>query len=369
MTLEMQHTTRPLRIAVLAHLHHPISPPFAGGMESHTAHVVEEFINRGHDVTLYAKEGSQPACRLVPVLPASFVVRGYPDEDHRNRQHQVLDDAMHRAVSLIRGGSFDVVLNNSLSPIPHRELSGIPTLHILHTPALPRLLEIFKAAEWVQDPTHRLVTVSHANARQWGPWLPELHVIYNGISLERWSSSTAPLEGTAAWTGRITPEKGLHVAIAAARETSVKLQVAGPIQDLEYFRTLIEPQLDANILYRGHLDQQEMRSMIAAAQVFISSPLWEEPFGLTTVEAMACGTPVAALPAGAMGELIGLTGGVVAASDDSRALAAAIDGARTMDRVAVAKRAQAFSLASMIDSYEGLLQSLAPVPPHLRSGD
>lgn len=362
MTLEIQQTTRPLRIAVLAHLHHPIAAPFAGGVESHTAHLISGLSERGHEVALFAKEGSSTGCRVEPVLDSSFVVRGYPDEDHRNRQHRILDGAMSRAVARVRAGSYDVVLNNSLSPVPHQELAGIPTLHVLHTPALPRLIEIFETPEWAPGALSRYVTVSEANARAWRRWLPGLQVVHNGISLGHWDDDTAPEQGTAAWTGRITPEKGTHVAIAAARAASMKLRLAGPIQDPEYFRTLIEPQLDDDITYVGHLDQGALRSMVASAEVFISSPLWEEPFGLTTVEAMACGTPVAALPAGAMHELIGIHGGVVAQHMESEALAVAIEKARDMDRFAVRERARNFSLSSMIDGYEDLFGSMLAHP-------
>lgn len=365
MTLKVQQTTHPLRIAVLAHLHHPISAPFAGGMESHTAHLVSELSSRGHDVTLFAKNGSDTDCRVEPVLDGTFAVRGYPDQDHLNRQHRILDGAMSRAVARIRSGSYDVVLNNSLSPVPHRGLGGIPTLHVLHTPALPRLIHVFRAPGWAPDALHRFVTVSAANARAWRRWLPGLHVVHNGIALERWEADSIPEPGTAAWTGRITPEKGTHVAIAAARDASMKLRLAGPIQDQEYFRTLIEPELDEDIAYVGHLDQGGLKSLVASAQVFISSPLWEEPFGLTTVEAMACGTPVAALPAGAMRELIGTQGGVVAQTMGIDALAAAIIEAQGLDRAGVRERARSFSLSSMIEGYEEQFDSML-VPPHPR---
>lgn len=362
MILETHPAGDPLRIAVLAHLHHPIVPPFAGGMESHTAHLVAGLTARGHDVTLFAKKGSESTCRVEPVLARSYTVDGYPDSDGRNRQHRMLDSAMARAVGRIRGGRFDAVLNNSLSPIPHRELAAMPTLHVLHTPVLPRLAEIFGTPGWTPDSAHRHVTVSHANASAWRRWLPEVDVVHNGIVLNRWHAGARPLPGTAAWTGRITPEKGTHLAIAAARASNMKLKIAGPIQDRDYFTALIEPELDADITYLGHLDQRDLGNMIASAQVFISSPLWEEPFGLTTLEAIACGTPVAALPFGAMSEIINGHSGVLATGHDAEALARAVVLARELDRSKVRASARCFSLDSMIDAYEGHLRSVAPLP-------
>lgn len=350
--------TSPLRIAVLAHLHHPITSPFAGGMESHTAHLVSGLVARGHEVTLFAKDGSVVDCLLVPVLDGGFLVRGYPEDERTNEQHEVLDGAMEQAVRLIHAGSFDAVVNNSLSPVPHRLLMQLPTLHVLHTPPLPRLVEILKDPAKLLDPLHRYVTVSEANARPWRELIATIEIVHNGIDLAHWSEPAKPEPAVAAWTGRIAPEKGTHVAIAAARAASLKLRIAGPIHDQEYFRSRIEPQLDDDIMYLGHLDQQKLQRMIASSQVFLSSPLWEEPFGLTTLEAMACGTPVAALPAGAMTELIGTTGGVVAESRDSEALAMAASRAKDMDREQVQARANGFSLKGMIEGYERILHSM-----------
>ena len=359
---QVQQEIRPLRIAVLAHLHHPIASPFAGGMESHTAHLVSGLVARGHEVTLFAKDGSVVDSRLVPVLDSGFLVRGYPEEERTNEQHDVLDGAMERAMRLIQEDSFDAVVNNSLSPVPHRVLVQLPTLHVLHTPPLPRLIEILKHAPKTPKLLHRYVTVSEANARPWREWIPDIDIVHNGIDVAYWDERAEPEQGVAAWSGRIAAEKGTHVAIAAARAASLKLRFAGPIHDHEYFRTLIEPQLDDDISYLGHLDQQKLQHMIASSQVFISSPLWEEPFGLTTLEAMACGTPVAALPAGAMADLIGTTGGVVADTRDSESLAVAATTAKDMDRTLVQARASGFTLTKMIEGYERILHSMV----HLR---
>ena len=355
---QVHHEFRPLRIAVLAHLHHPITSPFAGGMESHTAHLVSGLVARGHEVTLFAKDGSVVDGRLVPVMGSGFVVRGYPEDEQINQQHDVLDGAMERALRLIQDGSFDAVVNNSLSPVPHRVLVQLPTLHVFHTPPLPRLIEILKDSTKTPNLMHRYVTVSEANARPWREWIPAIDIIHNGIVLERWEERGEPEHAVATWSGRIAAEKGTHVAIAAARAASLKLRIAGPIHDQKYFRTLIEPQLDDDINYLGHLDQQKLQHMIASSQVFLSSPLWEEPFGLTTLEAMACGTPVAALPAGAMSELIGTTGGVVAEHRNSDALAVAATQAKDMNRTLVQARASGFTLTRMIEDYERILHSM-----------
>ncbi|PRB72650.1 glycosyltransferase [Arthrobacter sp. MYb213] len=363
MASQLMDSPNPLRIAVLAHLHHPIRSPYAGGMEAHTAHLVSHLGSRGHEVILFAKEGSeqlspQSRVRIHPVLAHSFVVNGYPDEDQRNDQHLLLDAAMDKAVQTIRTGEFDVVINNSLSPIPHAQLRGIPVLHILHTPPLPRIVAQLKTEK--TDPLHRYATVSESNAALWRPWLEQLQVVSNGINLDFWATqNTCHVElGTAAWSGRITPEKGTHLAIEAARANGLRLFIAGPIQDQEYFDNLIAPKLGERTVYAGHLDQGGLRELIGASEVFISSPLWEEPFGLTTLEAMACCTPVAATPAGAMAELLGTTGGAIASESTAEALGVAVGHARSMDRAAVLARASRFTHELMIQTYESMMNEI-----------
>lgn len=373
MALQVSVTRNPLHIAVLSHLHHPISPTYTGGMEAHTAHLVNDLSSRGQNITLFAKGGSQttnmhPDVTTLSVLPENYEVRGYPDEEQRDEQHGVLDLAMASAIAALKEQSFDVVINNSLSPIPHRSLRGIPTLHILHAPPLPRIIAQLQE-EPVSDELHRYVTVSGSNALQWSQWLPDLRVVSNGIDLRRWASDSKMVVhlGTAAWMGRITAEKGAHIAISAAQKRGLSLSIAGPIQDREYFNELIAPQLGRDVKYLGHVDQDELRKVIGSAQVFISSPLWEEPFGLTTLEAMACGTPVAAIPAGAMAELLGETGGVIARSRDDIALDEAICRAKQLSRMQMQHRASHFSRDRMIDAYMALISEVvAPVQARRR---
>ena len=366
MTFQVADSPVPLRIAVLAHLHHPVRTPYAGGMEAHTAHLVKDLAERGHYVTLFAKEGSNPfgpcsAGTVVKVLDESYAIQGYPDEDRRNAQHHVLDSSMEDAIRRVQDGNFDVVINNSLSPVPHVHLRNMPTLHILHTPPLPRISAELSKSESTND-LHRFATVSLANSHAWRQWLPELRVVPNGIDLKAWSADPGTLinRGTAAWTGRITPEKGLHVAIEAARATGMKLRIAGPLQDREYFNSLIAPNLGQDIEYLGHFEQEDLKKLVSSCEVFISSPLWAEPFGLTTLEAMASSTPVAALPSGAMEEIIGASGGALAAGSDPAALAEAIPKAAKMDRNAVRERAMLFSRERMLDAYESLVAEIVP---------
>lgn len=352
-----RHSGNGLRIAVLAHLHHPIASPFAGGLETHTAQVVAALANRGHDVVLFAKGGSSVTCRHIAVLDGCFSVAGHPDSAGRDLQHDVLDRAMATSVRYAQDG-YDVVLNNSLSPVPHVGLRGCPTLNVFHTPPLPRIVEVFSGAGWAPDPQHAYVSVSESNARAWREHLPDIGVIHNGIPLEQWGAGGRRRIGQAVWTGRITPEKGAHVAIAAARRAGMDLVLAGPIHDREYFSMMIEPELDDSIRHVGHLDHRRLRGLIAGAEVFVASPLWEEPFGLNVVEALACGTPVAALPGGAMAEILDPGAGVVARDSGAEALAEAVAAARALPNEAVLRASLRFSIETMVDRYEEAMLGL-----------
>ncbi|MCC9204854.1 glycosyltransferase [Arthrobacter sp. zg-Y769] len=347
-----------LRIAVLSHLHHPVSSPFLGGLEMHTSLMADEFASRGHDVTLFAKAGSVSGGRVVEVLAEDFEFRRGLAPEEMHRQQQTLDAALGSAIAAVRDGGFDVVVNNSLSLLPYLRLADQPMLTILHTPPLPWILDAVEDGRAPLSPLHRFVSVSARNTTGWSTHLPDLHVIHNGIRLADWPAGTGRRTGTAVWAGRVTPEKGLHIAIDAARMAGMELHFAGPISDARYFDRTVAPHLGRGVQHVGHLDHRDLADFLGSGDVFIASPVWSEPFGLTALEAMACGTPVAALPLGAMPEIIDADGGRLAEGLGADALAAAVTAARVLDRDRVRKSAARFSAAAMVDAYEDQVRSL-----------
>ncbi|GAB6902386.1 glycosyltransferase [Kineosporia succinea] len=350
-----------MRVALLAHLHHPIAEPYAGGLEMHTALVADELVRRGHDVTLFAREHSRTRARLVPVLDGQ---RG-PSRALRTPDH-VLDQGLARAIEEVESGDFDVVLNNSLNPQPYTELHHRAVLTLLHTPpTLERVNAIIDDPAWRPGPRHAFAAVSRYNARAWRTRLPNVGCVTNGINLSHWRPSMKPEPDLAIWSARITPEKGLHLAIDAARGAGMRLEISGPVADREYFDECIAPRLGPDTILRGLLNHRELAAVSARAAVFLATPLWDEPFGLAMVEAMACGTPVAALPNGACPEVVLPTGGFVAARPTAGALATAIAEARTLDRARVHRHAQRFDARIMLDRYEDVLSRLAAQPAPL----
>lgn len=348
-----------MRIAVLAHMHHAIRSPYLGGLEMHTDLLVDQLVSRGHQVTVFAKEGTRTAGTVVPLVPEHFDPSVRSPQD-AVRLREVLYAAMSTACLQVLTGDFDVVLNNSLSPVPLQQLRAVPMVTVLHTPAtLTEVLTVVDDPAWTPPPHHRWVSVSAANALAWRHRLPRIAVVHNGLDLGRWNSTTSPVPGRAVWTGRIIGEKGLHLAIGAARQAGMDLHFAGPISDPDYFHTMVEPLLGEDTVYRGHLDHRQLPDLLASGEVYLATPLWAEPFGLATVEAMAMGTPVAALLNGAMGEIVGPSAGHLAEHHSAAALADAIGQARHKTRPGVLAWARRFSADLMVEAYLGLLRGVA----------
>jgi glycosyltransferase involved in cell wall biosynthesis len=362
---------------VLCHMHHPIAEPFQGGTETHTANLADELVARGHDVTLFAKEGSETTAAVYPLVPADFEFVFAASPLVRVQQRGFLAEAVHHSIQIISEGDFDIVINNSLSVLPYTHMRHLPMLTILHTPpTLADVNAIVTSPGWTPSPQHLFVTVSESNAAPWRLILPEVHVVHNGVlprpaSAAGFTPADADAEADAdadagpvtptpyaAWAARVTPEKGLHVAIEAAARAGIELRIAGPIADPRYFEEDIEPLLGRGAHYVGHLDSDELDRFLAAASVFVASPLWAEPFGLSVVEALRLGTPVAALPNGALPELISTANGALARDESAASLGRAIRTALRRDRGRVESSAAPYTVTRMVDGYERLLDRI-----------
>ncbi|MCQ8279750.1 glycosyltransferase [Acetobacteraceae bacterium KSS8] len=345
-----------MRIALVSHARHPIRPPFAGGLEAHNWHLAHALRARGHAVTLFASGDSDPDFPIVPV------VRQHVEATHPGREHADdaalkahVDAAYDAACARIGAGDFDIVHNHSLHrflPMAARE-RGWRMVTSLHTPPVGGL-------EWfigeALSPRHR---VSAASAHQLRLWWPErvspfASVVANGIAIESWPFS-AEGDGSAAWSGRILPEKAPHLALDAARLAGIALRLAGPIEDRAYFEAEIAPRLRNGATYLGALDRASLAGMLGRASVFLSTPCWPEAFGLAAIEAMSCGLPVAAFDSGAVREVIGEDSGRYAPAGDTDALAVAIKAALPLSRRAARRRVEErFSTGAMLEGYEAL---------------
>ncbi|MER2252270.1 glycosyltransferase [Methylorubrum podarium] len=321
-----------MRIALLAHLRHPIAPPFAGGLEAHTWHLAEGLTARGHDVVLFAAGDSDGRFAVDPVIPVHHE-RRFPGMEHRGdpelRAH--VDAGYAAACDRIAAGGFDVLHNNSLSrlPLERRRTEAVPTVTSLHVPP-------YDALRWFVHesvtPGHRITATSRAHARAWWPEgaPPQVSVLHNGIDPAAWPFREQG-DGSAVWCGRIAPVKGTHLAVRAARRAGLPLTLFGPIEEPAYWESAVAPLLGGGIRYGGHLGGAALAREIGRASVFLFTPCWDEPFGLVMVEAMACGLPVAGFARGAAEEIVGEAGRLVPPGDEA-ALAHALDAARAIPR-------------------------------------
>ncbi|TVV72136.1 glycosyltransferase family 4 protein [Sphingomonas solaris] len=339
-----------MRIAVIGHLRHPVAMPFMGGMEAHCHQLVRALVARGHDVTLFASGDSDPALPLHAIAERHYdAVLPWVEWHGTARLAAFQDAAFGLAWAAIADGGFDVVHNNAMHPALHAwaKRDGQPMVTSLHVPPFDGLADAVHdhAAPWL-----RQTTTSRAHmAGWWATPSATASVVHNGIDTMRWAFRPRG-NGRAAWAGRITPNKGTAVALDAARLAGIALDVAGPIDCADYFRDEVAPRLDDMRVYHGHLGGAALVDMIGAASVLLSTPTWDEPFGLIAAEAMACGVPVAALDRGAMREVVGDCG---ALGTDAASLARAIGAARTLPRPACRARVERlFSIDAMIAGYE-----------------
>ncbi|MFW2241698.1 glycosyltransferase [Rhodococcus opacus] len=351
-----------LRIALIASSRHPIRQPFPGGLESHVWHLARSLCADGHRVSLFAGPGSDPglgcAHLTVETLATSVAAQrdvSMPPMDFLREHHAYLRLMLDLAGPL--AGSFDVVHNHSLHylPVAMAPAVPIPVLSTLHTPPTPWL----ESALAVRAGTDaHFVAVSRHTAAAWSHTVERIDVVPNGVDVDGWPEGAGGTD--LIWFGRLVPEKGAHVAVAAARRAGFAIHLAGPISDPAYFESTIAPLLGADVTYLGHLTQPELATAIGRAAAAVITPLWDEPYGLVVAEALACGTPVAAFARGGIPEVVSADCGRLVPPDDVDALADAIPRVIALPRGSVRAHARAHcSERRMVDAYVSIYRRLA----------
>ncbi|MEU5902035.1 MULTISPECIES: glycosyltransferase [Streptomyces] len=351
-----------VRVALIASARHPITEPFAGGLEAHTWGLAHALTRRGHEVDLFAAPGSDPALGACE-LPVRHVVLSAAARSDASMPSTAWIEEHHAYLSLMldlaRDGEhrFDVVHNNSLHYLPVAMASAlrVPVITTLHTPPTPWL----ESAIQSHDVCPVVFTaVSQYTASAWHPVVPEARVVRNGIDTDFWRPG--PGGSDLAWSGRIVPEKGPHLAIRAARAAGVPLKLAGPVSDERYYEEEVAPLLGDGAEYVGHLDRHGLAELLAHSAAALVTPSWDEPYGLVVAEALACGTPVCGFDRGALAEILTPACGLLAPPGDVAALAALIPRVMELDRGEARRRAERFcSLGRTADAYTRLYEEVA----------
>ena len=340
-----------MKIAVVASPVTPLRPAQLGGAQAFVCDLAVGLAARGHDVTLHCVDGSEVAgVRLITVpapgdAAAALVMPGGADPPSAPGVAAAIQ-AMFESIP----AGVDAISQHAFDAPAFTVGRGRPVLHTLH---LPPIVQAVVAAVRTAPKAH-LAAVSHASARTWATAGVEVgEVLPNGVP--DYPISAVPLARVGLVAGRISPEKGIEDAIAAATAIGLPVRLAGAHYDPSYAPDLGE----AEIL--GSLPREELRRVMASSAVTICAVRWDEPFGMVAAEAQMAGCPVAAYSRGAMPEVIedGVSGRL-AQPDDVASLARAIDECLVLDRDAVrASALRRLGLDAALARYESALERVA----------
>jgi glycosyltransferase involved in cell wall biosynthesis len=326
-----------MRIALISTLATRVRPQGSGSIESIVWLLARYLTQWGHQVTVFASAGSDVPGELVETLPGTYAANGAPD----NWQ---LCEWINLCRAVEQSRRFDVLHSHAYFwGLPLEGLSQAPMVHTLHI-----CPDDDAARLWSMN---RTACVTAISAYQWSmhPELKPAAVIHHGVDTSQFSFHEKP-DDYVCYLGRFTPGKGPIAAIAAARALGLRLMLAGPPND--YFHQKVEPLLDGRtVKYVGPLGGVERDQLLGGARALLYPMREPEPFGLVPVEAMFCGTPVAAIRLGTVGEIVdeGVTG-YCSASEDG--FVAAVERSLTLDRTGVRERALArFSAERMAKQY------------------
>lgn len=335
---------------------------------------------RGHQVTLFSPLGTEVHGQNVTVETMNLrpLVKNQDEftallDNTEHLSHDVhglwdryMSSEMYDRASK---GEFDLLYFHhpeSALSLAARYLN-VPTVYTLHDPIYPWYRELF---ELYNSPNQHFISISN-NQRRDAPDLPYLETVYNGIETDLFAFSEEH-EDYLLFTGRITPEKGVKEAIQVAKESNHRLLIIGPVAhgSQDYFNQYIRPELNERILYLGRMDRDLLPKYYQKAKAVLTPIQWEEPFGLTSVEAMACGTPVISLHRGAAPEVIedGKTGFVVHSISEMVEAVGKIDQISRADCRRHVK--EKFSTTQMVDHYEAAFRKMLQPkqPPQLSPG-
>lgn len=342
-----------MKIALLAPFEERVPPRKYGGIERVIYDLAWELHRMGHEVTTFASGDSQLPGRLIPIVPKA-IGSGKPKRIREALTYKGLTKVM----GVLAKEHFDVLHNHiGWQPLVFREMFHIPVITTIH---------------WVLDNTCEkymynlfsdmaFVSISNSQRKP----LPNMNyaaTVYHGLDLKRFQFRKEP-GGYLAFLGRFSPVKGPVQAIEIAKKTGQKLVMAAKINEFErdYYEQQIKPHIDGDqIVYLGEVDDAEKAEMLGGASALLSPLQWDEPFGLTNIEAMACGTPVIALKSGSLPEIIqhGKTGFLCDTVDQ---MAARVAELGTLDRAACRKYVEAnFTARRMAEDYVKLYTELAP---------
>jgi len=331
-----------MKIAMLGPIAWRTPPRHYGPWELVTSLLTEGLVARGVDVTLFATLDSLTKATLDGLCP-----HGYAEDPELDGR---VWEAMHVAHALNRSGEFDLVHNQlDWLPLAFDALAGAPMVTTIHGFSGAGILPAYARSR------SSFVSISESDR---SPELDYVATIHHGIDLT--ALPFQPDAGDALVVfGRVHPDKGTATAISIAAATGRRLVICGPVQDERYFTEQVEPHVDGDrVTFLGSVGSEKRAQVLGSAAVLLHPIAFDEPFGLSVVEAMACGTPVVAYRRGSMSEVVdeGVTGFLV---EDIDSAVTAISAAVQLDRRLVAARArERYSVTRMVSEYLQVYEQL-----------
>jgi glycosyltransferase involved in cell wall biosynthesis len=308
-----------MRVAVIAPPWTPVPPSLYGGIELVVDRLATGFQAAGHDVLLYTTGDSTcpvPRGWVLPEAEGQRMGMAVPEIRHVMHAYDAVQD-------------YDIVHDHTvMGPTYSQLFPGLKVATTIHGPFNDELTDLY-ARTAVRVP---LIAISHAQ-RKPAPQVPIARVIHHGLDAADFPFGGGE-GGYCLFLGRMSPDKGAHRAIAAAKKAGVPLLMAAKMREaweFEYFEMQVRPHLSEEIQYLGEVPHEHKLQLLAGARALLFPIRWNEPFGMVMLEALACGTPVLAFPEGAAPEVVddGRTGFLC---HDETDMAQAIERADRIDR-------------------------------------
>ncbi len=321
-----------------------------GGVELTIAATARALQRRGHHVTVVAPEGS--VLDGVPVIGVPGVPP--PSAQHLDRDTPVALPAGSVLAGMCatvreRQDHWDVAINYAYDWLPLWTTAWL-TKPLLHVVGMGSLLDVVDEAITVAL-AHRpggVAVHTRAQAATF-PFGDQLRVIGNGLDLDRYRPVLEVAEPRLGWVARISPEKGLDDAIAAAQAVGLPLHVWGFVEDPHHWQAVLDRFGADAVRHHGFLPTDELQAALGTCTAMLATHRWEEAFGNVVAEAQACGVPVVTYDRGGPAELVrdGVTG-FVTPPDDVDGLVAALNRIDRIDRAACRRHAEeTFSLDAL----------------------
>ena len=333
-----------MHIAMLSPIAWRTPPRHYGPWESVASLLTEGLVARGHDVTLFATADSQTGGRLHAVSP-----RGY--EEDRALIPKVWE-CLHISELFEDAEAFDVIHNHfDFLPLTYTGMTRKPVVTTIHGFSSPGIVPVYKKYN------NRTFYVSISDADR-SPALDYINTIHHGIDIRQFDFQPAP-DDYLLFFGRIHPDKGTREALQIARCCGKRLILAGIIQDQAYYDRHVAPHVDnVNVHYVGSVGPAARNRWLGKPLALLHPIRFDEPFGLSVIEAMACGTPVIAFNRGSMPELIedGKNGFLV---DDVAGAIEAVSHISAIDRAACRRHVERhFTVDRMVQEYVGVYEMI-----------